>query len=140
MAYVQKTKPQAVPVERFIGALADPGKRADAEALILMMQGITGEPAVMWGPSMVGFGRYRYTYASGHGGESFALGFSPRKAVLTIYVAQGVDANADIMDRLGPHKSGKGCLYVKRLADIDLATLEELLRRSLDYLRGKYPD
>jgi hypothetical protein len=104
----------------------DDARRADAEALCSIMARVTGEPATMWGPSIVGFGVNRYKYDSGREGEICKIGFSPRKAALTLY-GMGIDRNAAIVARLGKHTTGKGCLYVKRLSDVDAAVLEELI-------------
>jgi hypothetical protein len=94
----------------------------------------------MWGPSMVGFGKYRYRYESGREGEWFLTGFSPRKGALTLYLMAGFDGYEDLMARLGKYKTGKSCLYVKRLADLDLAVLRELITESVEHMRRAYPD
>jgi hypothetical protein len=135
-----KTLPTRKSVDAFLAGVADEGRRRDAEAVRAMMQRLSDEPAVMWGPTMVGFGRYRYKYASGHGGEYFRVGFSPRAKELVVYIMCGFPRNQALMDRLGKYRTGKSCLYITRLADIDEAVLAELIRESLDFMRGQYPD
>ncbi len=126
-------------VSAFIASIADEGKRADAQALVAMMERVTGEPARMWG-SIVGFGRYRYRYESGREGEAGVAGFSPRAKELVVYLpADAVDKDA-LLARLGKHKAGKSCLYLKRLADVDEAVLEELVRQSAAAIKARYPD
>ncbi|RYY23355.1 MAG: DUF1801 domain-containing protein [Sphingomonadales bacterium] len=104
-----------------------------------MMARLTGEPATMWGPSIVGFGRYAYTYDSGRSGEMCRIGFSPRKAELVLYVLNGVEDQSATLDRLGKHKSGKGCLYIKKLADVDLTVVEELVADKIARMDAQYP-
>jgi hypothetical protein len=134
-----KTKPTRASVEAFIAGVADEDRRRDAQALHAMMERVSGQPAVMWGSSMIGFGRYRYKYASGHGGEYFRVGFSPRSRELVVYLMGGFPRHQPLMDRLGKYRSAKSCLYIKRLADVDEAVLADLLRESLDYMRSAYP-
>ncbi|NYT41211.1 DUF1801 domain-containing protein [Sphingomonas sp. R-74633] len=134
-----KTKATEVKVADFIAAVSDETRRADAGAVCAMMQRLTGEAPRMWGPSIIGFGSYRYTYESGHSGEMCRIGFSPRKAELVLYV---LDANADqgdLLARLGKHKSGKGCLYIKKLADVEADVLEEIVRAKIDRMDAAYP-
>ncbi|HET9428166.1 MAG TPA: DUF1801 domain-containing protein [Allosphingosinicella sp.] len=135
-----KTKPTEVPVDEFLDAVADPQRREDGRRLCAMMERISGYPAKMWGPSIVGFGLYRYRYDSGHGGEMCRLGFSPRDRELVLYLAVGYERHQPLMDRLGKHRTGKACVYIKRLADVDEQVLEELIRESLDYMRQAYPE
>ena len=134
-----KTKPTKASVADFIGAIADAEKRDDARAVAALMAEITGAPAQLWGASIVGFGRYRYRYASGHQGEFFETGFSPRKRALTIYIMPGFSKYGGLLEKLGRHSLGKSCLYIKRLADIDLDVLRELLALSVQAIREKYP-
>lgn len=122
-----KTKEHDGDVEAFLQAVADPARRDDCHALVRLLREVTGEEPRMWGPSIVGFGRYHYVYDSGHSGDSCLAGFSPRKANLTIYLCAGLDRFAPQLARLGKFKAGKGCLYVKRLADIDTAVLREIV-------------
>ena len=134
-----KTQPTTASVDAFIDAVDDEPKRADSRVVAEMMAEITGVPGVMWGSSIVGFGKYHYRYASGREGDFFEAGFSPRKRALTLYVMAGFSEYEDLLGRLGKHSTGKSCLYVKRLADIDLDVLRELLTRSVSYIRAKYP-
>lgn len=138
--YEQKTKPDAGDVDEFLAGLEDP-KRADSQVLVGLMQEVTGEPPTLWG-SMVGFGRYHYKYASGHEGDAFLLGFAPRKAEFSIYLMgtpEGAENRDALLAKLGKHRMGKGCLYVKRLSDIDLRVLRELAENSVATLRAAYP-
>ena len=128
-----KTKPTGVSVDAFLEGVAHPVRRADGKTVRAMMERVTGEPAVMWGPSIVGFGRYEYRYDSGHRGTAPLVGFAPRKANLVLYLVGGVqDRHPELLEQLGPHKVGKGCLYLKRLDDVDREALRELIRRSVD--------
>ena len=138
MAVEQKTKPNTISVADFIAAVEDPKRRADAGAACALLAEATGEPPVMWGPSIVGFGAYHYRYASGHEGDAPLVSFSPRKAnlVFYLYCDEGRD---DLLARLGKHKSGKGCVYVNRLSDIDPAVLKEMAVASAKQMRAKYP-
>lgn len=135
-----KTKPTEVSVDAFIDAVPDPVRREDARIVRAMMQRVTGEPARMWGPSIIGFGSYHYKYDSGHEGTSCRIGFSPRKAELVLYVLTGEEAQAALLGRLGKHKTGKSCLYVKKLADVDTGVLEEITRRAFDHMNTRYPN
>lgn len=134
-----KTKLEDASAADFIAAIEPAERRADAEAVAAMMARLSGEPARMWGGSMVGFGRYRYQYDSGRKGEMFRIGFGSRKAALVLYVMDGFPRHAELLARLGKHSTGKSCLYVKKLADIDLAVLEALIAESLAAMRAKYP-
>lgn len=134
-----KTKPTKASVADFIDAVADPEKREDARAVAALMAEITSAPAQMWGASIVGFGRYRYRYASGRKGEFFETGFSPRKQALTLYIMPGFSEYGGLLEKLGRHSLGKSCLYIKHLADIDLEALRELVTRSVQAIREKYP-
>lgn len=126
-----KTRPTGVAVDAFLDAVPDPQRRADGEVLREMFERITGEPAAMWGPSIVGFGSYRYQYESGHGGEMCRIGYSPRKAELVLYILSGAAEEEAQLARLGKHKTGKCCLYIKRLSDIDMDVLEEMVVEEL---------
>ena len=134
-----KTKPTNVSVEPFLERVEHPVRRADGHAVCAMMERVTGQPAVMWGPSIVGFGSYHYRYESGREGDWFLAGFSPRKKELTVYVMAGFEGAEEILARLGRHKVGKSCLYLRSLADVDLAALEELVRRSVEEIGRRYP-
>ena len=133
-----KTKPTDASVDDFIAAVENDTRRADAKTVLELMQRVTGEKPVMWGPTMIGFGRYVYKYKSGHGGEFFLTGFSPRKANLVLYIMPGYGKFDDLMARLGKHKTGKACLYVNKLADIDMAVLEELIAKSVAWMRENH--
>lgn len=133
-----KTKQNDASVEDYIAAVTDAKTREDCKHLIALMQEITGQPPKMWGPSIVGFGSYHYRYASGHEGDAATAGFSPRKQNLTIYIAPGFAAYGDLLAKLGKYKVSKSCLYVKRLADIDLAVLRELIARSVRDILALY--
>ncbi|MBK6707153.1 MAG: DUF1801 domain-containing protein [Sphingomonadales bacterium] len=134
-----KTKPTEVSVDAFIDAVANSGQRDDANKIRAMMERLTGEPAKMWGPTIIGFGSYHYRYDSGHEGDMCRIGFSPRKGQTVLYLVDGLDGHAELMARLGKHKTGKSCLYVRKLADIDETVLEELCARSLIWMAEKYP-
>lgn len=129
-----KTKPTDVSVDSFIAAVKDPVRREDAKVICAMMERLTGKPPRMWGPSIVGFGSYRYKYDSGHEGEMCRLGFSPRKAELVLYVLTGEAEQESQLARLGKHRTGKSCLYVKKLADVDINVLEEITRGALAHM------
>ena len=134
-----KTKPTPASVDAFIEAVDHPGRREDARAALSMLTEVTGEPPVMWGSSIIGFGRYHYRYASGHEGDAPLVGFSPRKAKLVFYMVAYDDARGDFLNRLGKHTSGQSCVYVNRLADIDQAVLAEMARWSIETLKARYP-
>jgi hypothetical protein len=126
-----KTKPTKLSVPAFIDALTDETKRADAKALVKLMQSVTGEKPKMWGPSIIGFGSHHYTYESGREGDMPLAGFSPRKAATVIYGMTGFSESPVLLARLGKHTTGGGCLYIKKLADVDQDTLEALIVKSL---------
>ncbi|RYE10221.1 MAG: DUF1801 domain-containing protein [Hyphomicrobiales bacterium] len=135
-----KTKPTEISVTEFLAKVEDPQKRADSHTLIAMMQRLTGEKPLMWGPSIIGFGSYHYKYASGHEGDSCVAGFSPRKAEFSIYISPNdTEQRTELLARLGKHRMGKGCLYVKRLDGLDLKVLEQLVQHSIDEARTLYP-
>lgn len=126
-----KTQPTGASVEEFFAAVADDRRRADCRQLAKIMKRVTGAAPKMWGTSMVGFGSYHYVYESGREGDMFLTGFAPRKNDLTLYIMGGLSHYDAILRRMGGFKSGKSCLYVKRLADLDLAVLEELIHASV---------
>lgn len=130
-----KTKPTEVPVDDFLAAVEKPGRRADGIVLRDMFERITGEPATMWGPSIIGFGSMHYRYASGHEGDMCRVGFSPRSANLVLYVG-GFPDYPELLGRLGKHKSSKACLYLNRLSDVDTDVLEEIVGRSYRATQG----
>lgn len=133
-----KTKPTKVSVKDFIEKVPDEQKRKDSYELLSMMESITGEKAVMWGPSIIGFGKYHYKYASGHEGDACLTGFSPRKAAISLYIMGAVSENQILLSRLGKYKKAVGCLYIKRLSDIDKKVLEQLIKESVDHLKRLY--
>jgi hypothetical protein len=139
----QKTDPDAKTVTDFLAEIDDAAKRTDSGILIDLMADVTGEKPVMWG-TMVGFGAYHYRYASGHEGDSFLVGFAPRKAEFSLYIngcqlPEMMAETETLLARLGKHRMGKGCLYVKRLSDIDLDVLRALVERSVAALQAAYP-
>jgi hypothetical protein len=134
-----KTKPTKVNVKSFISAVENETRREDAKALLKVFEEATGWKAKMWGPTIVGFGAYRYTYSTGHSGSSCVVGFSPRKANLVIYVF-GFPGKADLLQKLGRHKGGlEGCLYINKLADIDTTVLTKILRAGVAETRKTWP-
>ena len=130
----QKTKPTGASVEKFLNQVADETRRADCFRIVTIMQDITGEEPKMWGPSIVGFGTFHYKYASGQQGDWPVAAFSPRKQDLTLYIMAGFDRYDALMTKLGKHKTGGSCLYLKRLADVDIAVLEELVSTSVKHM------
>lgn len=130
MTYEAKTR-QGGDVAAFIDAITPPERQAEARTLLNIFGETTGFPARMWGTSIIGFGRYAYRYDSGHSGEAAATGFSPRKAEISIYIMPGYQDYSAILSRLGPHRLGKACLYIRRLDRIDTGVLGELIRAGL---------
>jgi len=130
MADSLKTVPTDADVAAFADAVENPVRRRDAATLLGIMGRVTGLPPVMWGPSIIGFGEYHYRYSSGHEGVMAAAGFSPRSTSSTVYLADGFEHHADLLARLGPHTTGASCLYLKDLAKVDLAVLEDLIAAS----------
>ncbi len=133
-----KTRPTRASVTAFIAAIGDRRMRADAKKVAAMMRRATGKRARMWGPTIVGYGSYHYRYASGREGDFMITGFSPRKQALTIYIMPGFSRFQNLMSKLGKYKTGKSCLYVKRLADVDEVVLERLIGESVRYMRAHY--
>lgn len=136
----QKTRPTKVSVDSFIKKVPDPQKREDSKKLVALMKRITKEEPTMWGPTMIGFGNCHYKYASGHEGDCFLTGFSPRTAAISLYVTWNVKQFPELMKRLGKYKTGKACIYVKRLSDIDLGTLEELIKATIADTKERFKD
>jgi hypothetical protein len=134
-----KTQPTPIAPAEFIAAVVGPVQRADAVAIDAMMARLSGEAAVMWGPSIIGYGRYHYRYDSGREGDAYRIGFSPRKGQTVLYLAEGYEGKEALLPRLGKHKMGKACLYIKRLSDVDIAVLEKMIADSLAYMDAKYP-
>ena len=127
-----KTRPTDQDVEQFLESIADVQRREDSRAIVAIMSDVTGAAPRMWGDSIVGFGSYHYRYASGREGDWLLTGFSPRKQNLTLYLSYGFEQHGELLERIGKHKVGKACLYLKRLGDVDLAALRELIRRSVE--------
>jgi hypothetical protein len=125
-----KTVATAASVDEFLDAVPDPQRRADARALRALMERVSGEPAAMWGPSIVGFGAYHYKYESGREGDMCRIGFSPRAGEFALY--GGFLRSPELLARLGKHRKGKGCLYIRRLADVDEAVLEAMAAAAFD--------
>jgi len=132
-----KTKPTGASVEAFIQGITEEPLRQDCRTLLDLMQRVTAAEPEMWGTSIVGFGRYHYRYASGREGDWFLIGFAPRKRELSLYLMAGAERFPDLLARLGKYRTGVSCLYVKRMADIDLAVLEELAAASVASLRSE---
>lgn len=126
-----KTVPTKKSVASFIAAIPEADRRRDCKALATIMKAATGAPAKMWGPSIVGFGTHRYAYASGHSGETCMIGFSPRKAALTVYLMAGLQKNTALLARLGKHKTGGGCLYIKNLDEVDRGVLQQVIKNTV---------
>ena len=124
----QKTKPTNQSVKEFLNKIPEAERRADCFAVAKIMEEITGEKPTMWGPSIVGFGSYRYKYASGREGDWPMTGFSPRKKDLTLYIMMGFEKHAELMEKLGKHSHSKSCLYIKRLSDVHIPTLKKLIK------------
>jgi hypothetical protein len=133
-----KTKPTAVSVETYIAAIESEKRRADCRELVRLMSKVTREPATMWGTSIVGFGSYHYTYASGHSGDSCVTGFSSRKGDISVYLTAGFPGQQDLLAKLGRHKMGKACLSIRRLGDVDMEILEKLVAGSVAETRRRY--
>lgn len=126
-----KTKAGKASVSAFLAALEDDRARTDAKALAKLMQAASGEKPAMWGPSIIGFGSHHYVYESGREGDTPVVAFSPRKAALVIYGVTGTDGAQALLAKLGKHTMGKGCLYIKKLADVDMKVLESLIARAV---------
>lgn len=140
MAYEQKTKPTNANVVEFVEAIEKPAKKEDAYRLLDMFYEETGYEPVMWGPSIIGYGSYHYKYATGHEGEAPLVGFSPRKTALTLYIAPKESEREFYLSRLGKHKASKACIYVNKLSDVDEEVLREMIRRSVEVTKARYPE
>lgn len=126
-------------VEAFINSIPEAKKRRDSHAIVELMRQVTGQEPKMWGTSIIGFGSYTYQYASGRGGDWPLTGFSPRKQNLTLYIMPGFDRYQELLSRLGKYKTGKSCLYIKKIEDIHLEVLKELISESVDYMKRTNP-
>lgn len=133
-----KTKPTNSSVSAFLDAIEGDERRKDCQMLAAMMTKITGKPAVMWGPSIVGFDTYHYKYESGREGDMAVTGFSPRKGDISVYLTAGSAEQAGLLARLGRHKMGKSCLYIRKLSDVDLTVLEQLISGSVAEIKRRY--
>ena len=131
-----KTVPTNASVADFLSAVPNARRREDGETLLAMMRDITGLEPQMWGPSIIGFGTYHYKYESGREGDMPIIGFSPRSRSLSLYIMDGFAAYDDLLSRLGKHRKGASCLYINKLADVDMATLRELVARSYEHTRA----
>ena len=139
MAQENKTQPSATSVESFLDTIEDEKKRADAYQLLDLFKDVTGDPPVMWGDSIIGFGLYKYQYKSGRSGEFMRTGFSPRKRNFSIYIMHGFEGAGNLMEKLGKHKTGRSCLYVNKLADIDMSVLRKLVELDVEVMKEMYP-
>lgn len=135
-----KTKPTTKSVDEYLANIEDEERRSDCMAIAALMQAVTKQPPVMWGTSIVGFGHYSYTYESGHSGESCRTGFSSRKCDISIYLMASSPDRADLLNKLGKHKMGKSCLYVRRLSEIDTKILKKLIASSYKEMQARYAD
>jgi hypothetical protein len=133
-----KTKPTKLSATTFVDALTDKTQRADAKALVKLMQSATGEKAMMWGPSIIGFGSYHYKYESGREGDMPLVGFSPRKAATVLYGLIGSGESEALLVKLGKHTTGKGCLYIKKLGEVDQEVLEALVVKAVSCKRAQH--
>jgi hypothetical protein len=134
-----KTKATDASVEDFLNTIEEEQKRADCFAISKMMQQATRAKPKMWGDSIVGFGAYHYVYASGRGGDWPLVAFSPRKGNITLYIMAGFEQYNDLMQKLGKHKTGKSCLYIKSLADVNKGVLKELIAKSVAHIKATHP-
>jgi hypothetical protein len=134
-----KTKPNDQSVEGFINKVSDEKKRQDSFAILELMKQVTGKEPIMWGDSIVGFGTYKYKYASGREGEWMVTGFSPRKQNLTLYIMSGFDEYEELLENLGKHTTGKSCLYIKKLEEVDQDVLRELVSKSVAHMEASNP-
>lgn len=137
--YALKTRPETTSVADFIAALDDPQQRADSQILVQMMRAATGCEPVMWGGSIIGFDRYHYRYDSGHEGDMALVGFSPRKGQLVLYVMPGFAGHEELLAKLGRHRTGKSCLYIRHLADVDAGVLGRSIDHAVTEMRRRYP-
>jgi hypothetical protein len=133
-----KTKVNKASVEKFLNGVKDEQKRKDSFTILEIMKKITKEDPKMWGPSIVGFGKYHYKYESGREGDMCITGFSPRKNALTIYILPGFLKYDPLMKKLGKYKTGVSCLYIKKLEDVDMKILKDLISESYKYMKKKY--
>ncbi len=140
MAKPNQTIETNTPVEDFLNTISDPAKRADSFRILELLEKHTGYPPKMWGPAIIGFGSYHYTYASGREGDAPLAGFSPRKEAITIYLESEFDGKEEMLAKLGKHKSSKVCVYIKKLDDIDQDVLKKMVTASMKHTQKQYPD
>jgi hypothetical protein len=138
--YEQKTKETDHSVIEFIEQVEHPRKKEDAYRLLDIFTTTTGHEAKMWGPSIIGFGRYHYTYESGHKGEAPLVGYSPRKAKISLYFAPGDSNRQQLLDSFGKYTQGKACVYINKLDDVDVEVLKQLIVQSVEFLQARYPN
>lgn len=138
--YELKTKETDASVIEFIEAVDSPKKREDAYRLLDIFTETTGFEAKMWGPSIIGFGSYHYVYKTGHEGDAPLVGFSPRKAKISLYFAPGDTQREELLSKFGKHTSGKACVYITKVDDIDIEVLQDLIAQSILFLRKTYPE
>lgn len=134
-----KTKENEASVEAFLNSIEDEQRRKDCQAIAKLMQQVTKQKPKMWGSAIVGFGSYRYKYASGREGDWMLVAFSPRKQAITLYIMRGFDDYDALLKKLGKCKTGKGCLYINKLSDIDTTVLKSLIQKSVEHLKKTYP-
>jgi hypothetical protein len=139
MSKEPKTKLNQASVTKFLNSIDDANRREDSFAVLEIMQAITKQEAKMWGKAIVGFGTYHYVYASGREGNWMQVGFSPRKNALSLYIMSGFSNYSELMEKLGKYKTGKSCLYIKKLEDVDIKILKKLIRESTKYIKKTYP-
>ena len=137
--YELKTQVNDASITDFLSQIDNETRRSDAYQMLDIMKEVTGEEPKMWGKSIVGFGSYHYVYASGQEGDWMLTAFSPRQASLTVYIMPGFDDYAELMEQLGKYKTGKSCLYIKSLEDVDLKVLKKLIKQSVQDMKKKYP-
>lgn len=138
--YEQKTKETDASVVEFIESVDSPKKREDAYKLLQIFEETSGFEAKMWGPSIIGFGSYHYKYETGHEGDAPLVGFSPRKAKISLYFATGDTERENLLEKFGKHTTGKACIYINKLADVDIEVLRSLITQSIRFLQKMYPN
>lgn len=134
-----KTKQTEASVAKYLDTIEDPRRRADCATMSALMKKVTKFEPRMWGPSIVGFGSYHYRYETGHEGDACLIGFSSRKREIVVYIAEAFESREELLQQLGGHRTGKVCLYIKRLSDIDLGVFEKLVEASVAEVRKRYP-
>lgn len=134
-----KTQPTDESVVAFLNGVSNKKRREDSFKVLALMGEITGEEPIMWGSSIIGFGCYQYKYASGRAGEWFVTGFAPRKQALTLYIMSGFSEYDELLGKLGKHTTGKACLYIKKIEDVDIDVLRELIEKSVDHVAVTNP-